>query len=308
MFVCRIRNRLIRAMAVGLALTSTPATARAACPPDSYARADLLALKARDFQVDDDEMRASLALALLDCLEDPDPALRDGVAFEALSTWMRNDLLSSATAGRILDRLLPHIAPEYPDSRGFTRPFAALALAEVARMDRLTPFLTDAQLDGMVAASVRYLPSVDDYRGFDERDGWRHGVAHGADLLLQLSLNARVGEEGLERILSALASQVAPRREHFYVYGEPERLARVVYYAASRGLRSEADWTRWLGDLTQPAPLADWSEAFQSEAGLAKRHNTAAFLTALYLLVREGDDDFSELLLPGLQEAVRRVP
>jgi len=287
---------------------SMAATVEAACPPASYARADLLALRARGFRVDDDEIRASLALALLDCLEDPDPDVRDGVAFEGLATWMRSGQLSSATAVRVLDRLLPRVAPDDPDPRGFARPFAVLVLAEVARMDRLEPFMSDEQLRTLVDASVQFLRGVRDYRGFDEREGWRHGVAHGADLMLQLSLIPRVGKEALDRILSALASQIAPDVGHFYVYGEPERLARAVYYAASRDLYSEDDWTRWFGSVTDPAPLSDWSEAFGSDAGLAKRHDTAAFLMAMYLLVGEGGGDFSARLLPGLREAIRQVP
>lgn len=293
---------------VCLAWAALASTAEAACPPDSYARADLLALKARDFQVDDAEIRSSLALSLLDCLEDPDPAVRDGVAFEALATWMRGGLLSSTTAVRILERLQPRIAPDYADPRGFARPFAALALAEVARMDRIEPFMTEGQRDGLLDASARFLRSVDDYRGFDDREGWRHGVAHGADLVLQLALNPLVDKDGLDRILAAIASQIVPGEEHFYVYGEPERLARAVYYAASRGLHSGDEWSAWLEDVTGPAPLSDWSDAFRSNAGLAKRHDTAAFLMALYLLVNEGAAEVADRMGPGLEEAIRRVP
>ena len=38
--------------------------------------------------------------------------------------------------------------------------------------------------------------SVRDYRGFDAKQGWRHGVAHGADLLLQLSRNRHAVDAG----------------------------------------------------------------------------------------------------------------
>ena len=38
----------------------------------------------------------------------------------------------------------------------------------------------------------------------------------------------------------------------------------------------------WLARLMAPAPMADWSEAYRSEAGLARRHNTRGFLLALY--------------------------
>lgn len=55
-------------------------------------------------------------------------------------------------------------------------------------------------------------------------------------------------------------------------------------------------------------PLPDWSVAFESQAVLAKVHNTGAFLQALYLLVRENDPVFADRILPPLREAIGRVP
>jgi hypothetical protein len=278
------------------------------CPPASYSRTDLLALREGGFIVADATVRESLALALLGCLGDPDPSLRDGVAFEGLSTWMRTGQLSPETASEMLDSLLPRIAPGYPDPEGFERPFVALVLSEVARMDRVTPFLPPERRDALVDGAVDFMKGVDDYRGFDERDGWRHGVAHGADLVMQLSLSPSVDEPALHRLLEALAAQVAPPGEHFYVYGEPERLARAAFWLASRDVVSEADWSDWFAGITDPAPLPTWDAAFQSQTGLAKRHDTAAFLLALHLMVSEDASEFTRRLRPGLEDAIRRVP
>jgi hypothetical protein len=44
--------------------------------------------------------RATLALGLLDCLKDPDPVLRDQVAFEAWSAWLRGKKLDERRAAR----------------------------------------------------------------------------------------------------------------------------------------------------------------------------------------------------------------
>ena len=41
-----------------------------------------------------------------------------------------------------------------------------------------------------------------------------------------LALNPAVDRAGLDRLLGAVAAQVAPRGEHSYIYGESERLAR----------------------------------------------------------------------------------
>lgn len=81
-----------------------------------------------------------------------------------------------------------------------------------------------------------------DYRGFDDRQGWRHGVAHGADLLMQLSLNPAFGKPELTRIRDAVAAQVMPAG-HAYVFGEGERMAAPIVYIARRGVFTEAEWT-----------------------------------------------------------------
>jgi hypothetical protein len=112
---------------------------------------------------------------------------------------------------------------------------------------------------------------VRDYRGFDEREGWRHGVAHGADFALQLALNPALDRAALDRLLGAIASQVVPRGGHFYVYGEPERLAAPVLYIGKRNLHDVDEWRKWFAALAEPKPLASWRDAFKSQAGLAKR-------------------------------------
>jgi hypothetical protein len=289
-------------------LAACSTTSAVTCPPPGFSRSELSTLKSQDFHLEDETQRASLALALLDCLGDPDPSMRDGLAFEALATWMRGGQLTSTTVSTIAERLLPRLRSAYPDPLGFERPFAALVLAEVARVDRIEPFLPDAERSALVDGAVGFLASIEDYRGFDDIEGWRHNVAHGADLMLQLSLNPRVGKDDLDRMLSAIATQVTPAGEHFYIYGEPERLARAVYYLASRDLQSLADWQAWFQAVADPAPLPDWSEAFASRAGLAKRHNTLSFLRSLHLLVAEGDSDVADRIGPPMMESLQRVP
>lgn len=292
------------------------AAAAAQCPPAGWSTADLEKLAEGGFAMGEESIgRDRMALALVPCLADPSPTLRDGVAYEALARWMREPGLSPATRRLLLERLLPDIEPPaeerepVPDTGGFRAPFAALVLAEVARTDRLEPFLEPAERSRLVRAAARYLTQVRDYRGFDETEGWRHGVAHGADLVLQLALNQALERRDLDLLLAAVASQVVPPVTHFYVYGESERLARAVFFIARRGLHDGEEWSAWLGALAAPGPLGDWAAAFESQAGLARRHDTRAFLLALYAMAREGGDPAVEALLrPPLVEALRAVP
>ena len=283
--------------------------AQASCPPAGWDIASLQRLRAAKFEGLAAAPRDALARSLLDCLADPHPEWRDETAFEALAAWMRAGALSTETLQHLRRELSARLVA--PDPQGFGRPFAALALAEVARVDRLKPYLTADERAQLVDAATAYLRSVSDYRGFDAAQGWRHGAAHGADLLLQLGLNPALSPTQLEAIVQAVASQVAPAGEHFYVYGEPERLARPIVYIAKRatGPGDAAYWERWLGALAAPAPLPSWDAAFKSQAGLARRHNTQAFLQVLYVMVREsGDATLQQRLLPGLVAALKALP
>lgn len=203
---------------------------------------------------------------------------------------------------------MPVLAPGFSDPEGVLQPFAAITLAEVARMDRIDPFLSDAGRAELTDAAVEYLSSIDDYRAFDATLGWRHGVAHGADLLLQLSLNPATSKLDLDRFLHAIAQQVAPAKGPAYTHGESDRLARAVFFLARRKQHSRDEWRAWFEKISAPAPLNEWREAFESEQGLIKRHNTVAFLQSLYLYVREDGAEIQHRVLEPLLEAIKRVP
>ena len=159
----------------------------------------------------------------------------------------------------------------------------------------------------MVTAAASYVRSVDDYRGFDEQVGWRHGVAHGADLLMQLAINPALDRSQLEEIVDAVASQIVPSGTHFYVYGESRRLSRPVLFVAMRGLLSSTDWADWFASVGSPQPFESWSDVYSSQAGLAKLHNTRAFAQAIYVSATANDQAELDVLRPGTLEILRQL-
>ena len=124
------------------------APALAACPPAGQGRAGLQALKAAGFAVADPAGKQALAMGLVDCLGDPDPLLRDGIAYEALSHWMRAGALDAETFRALRERL--YAVVDGGEGEGFARPFAALVLSEVARTDRVAPWMTPAERGKMI--------------------------------------------------------------------------------------------------------------------------------------------------------------
>ena len=164
-------------LAVVLLLGVFVAPARAACRPEGKTREQLEALKVLKWTVPDAAERQVLAEGLVDCLADVDPKLRDGIAYEALAHWMRAGEIDELGLRSLRDRLYAGLQADDPD--GFRRPFDALVLSEVARTDRIKSWMTPEERGAMVETASRYLESVTDYRGFDERV-WRNSTGRNA--------------------------------------------------------------------------------------------------------------------------------
>ncbi|WP_447757862.1 DUF2785 domain-containing protein [Sphingopyxis fribergensis] len=252
--------------------------------------------------------KASLADldALAACLGDPDPAVRDDFAFTVWSEGLRGRQLSDAQMRQAL-AILTKMAAGPDDAGGFRRPFAALALSEVARADRIEPFLTEAELHGLAASGAAYLRGVTDYRGFVPGEGWRHGVAHGADLLMQLALNPRLSRADADLLLGAITVQVAPAASPYYHHGESGRLARPVLFLAKRADIDDAAWAAWFKAF-HPDADTRWKEAYSSDAGLAAVHNLTAFANALYVTAAETQDPQVKRLAPLAVELLKAIP
>ena len=270
-------------------LFPTSVFSSSSCPPKGYTNEQLLQIRQYGFEIESADQRNELAVALLECMAEPDPDIRDGIAFEGLSKWLRAQSLTPESVAALYAGLIGQIQSQ-DDPNGFQQPFAALILSEVVRTDRVESWLTDQQRAELVGVTANYLSGIKDYRGFSETEGWRHGVAHGSDLVLQLVLNDQINAGQIAILVDSVASQVAPAGAVFYTYGEPGRLARAIFYAHRRGELESSKWDSWFQALADPAPFESWTAMYTSQAGLAKRHKTLAFLQARYINTSSSDD------------------
>lgn len=294
--------KLILSAAAFLLLAAAPAAAQpASCIPVGWDRPRLETLRANQFAIETTRERERFARAIAACVASPDPFLRDQIAFEGLTRMLRADQLSAPARLALTTDMLTRLRGA--DPAGFEQPFAALVLSELVRADRVTAYYTPQQRTEIVTQAAAYLSGVRDYRGYDEREGWRHGVAHGADLLMQIVLNPNFNDESYwEPIVHAVASQVAPSG-HSYIYGESERLARPIIFLAQRNVLTAEEWTGWFTQFT-----VDTDTMFASQAGLARRHNTMAFVQTIWLNARISQNTADDALLPGAEAALRALP
>ena len=109
------------------------------------------------------------------------------------------------------------------------------------------------------------------------------------------------------QIVDAVATQVAPDGAVFYIRGEPMRLARPVLFSALTGQVTSDQWQVWFEKLSDPAPLPSWQDAYTSQEGLAKVHNSRAFALALYANTSESDNPNLEPITQGARALLRAL-
>ena len=251
--------------------------------------------------------RHAAALLLVKCLGDPDPKVRDALAFEGLSRVMRSGALEQRTLSELRAALLEQL--RRPGSSAMLRSFSALTLSEIARTDRLQAWMSEAERQELIDAAAGFLTAISDYRAFSNQEGFVHAVAHGADFALQLALNPGVEKPQLDQLLTAISSQIAPGDPSVaYWAGEPDRLARAVLFIAQRKVHTDADWKAWFQTVMKPNPLPSWDAAFTSENGIRKRHNVRAFLLSVFATAITSEDAGIKQLTGPVQESLKQVP
>lgn len=279
-----------------------------ACAPLGYSTAELETLGASDFHLAPEQAQRFLEDAM-GCAGSSDPFLRDLIGYDGIMTILRGEKVDRDVVRTLTLELMETLEQpnEVVDRRygkrrgGFQASFLTLYLVEFARWDRIDPILSDVERARLVDLAAAELRDVTDYRGFDQRVGWRHHVAHAADLTLQVALNPGIDDDQRRLLAEAIVSQVNPAEIHFYVYGEPGRLALPLLYLAFGSEWSAEEMTGLLEPLK--GSVEAWEDAYNDQAALARLHNTRGFLQSI-LLRTEGQEHPN---LMALREAAQNV-
>jgi hypothetical protein len=240
-------------------------------------------VKANGLKVPDDRPLADLTSELTAMLGDPDPDVRDGIAYPTLATWIAEgvyDELLEGLGDGMAAGLGVGLGEDGTDSV-FRRSFSALVLAECIERDnaaRLVPASTIVRWGDRVAG---WFVRERDLRGFIEHKGWAHSVAHGADALASLAISEAMGRLELTVLLDVIADRLLLPTTHFLVHGETDRLARATMRILRRdlvGLDVIDPWLARLGQRARAHGLGDTDPYLV--AG-----NVQAYLRSLHLLL-----------------------
>lgn len=207
------------------------------------------------FEVPEDRDLEDLTTELTVMLGSPDPAVRDGMAFPALATWIDrgiyDDLLPGLGDGMAAGLLVG--LGERDTDTVFRRSSSALVLAECLARDNAEHLLPDGQVLDWGDRLMTWFLRERDTRGFVEGKGWAHAVAHGADALGTLASSPRLAGPELAVLLDVLSERVALPGTPPLLSGEPDRIAAAAMYVLRRNALSIEHLEVWVENLARAA-------------------------------------------------------
>lgn len=221
----------------------------------------------------------ALAPALAACLAAPDSELRDAIAYELFTYWLRNEQLTASSQTELLSALSANLTLSGNDN-SLRRSFSALILSELLRADNINAFMTTEQRSRLLELAVETLEKETDYRGLVTGIGWVHPVAHLADVLWRFALRADLTPVQSRLILRGIYSQARTQATN-YVFNEGDRLSRPVAVLLARGILPSTETVVWLRQFDSPQDGESWFDAFSCAAGLMELHNAKLFIRAL---------------------------
>lgn len=234
-------------------------------------------------QVPTERRLDDLTRELFEMLGDPDPDLRDHLAYAVLARWISegvyDDLLTGLADGAASG--LTYRLGNDGDDSVFRRSFSALVLAEAVSRDNVAGAAGREQVLTWGDRATGWFVRERDLRGFVADKGWAHAAAHGADLIGQLARSADFGLQELTVLLDVVADRLLAPTTYRLVDGEPDRLAYAVMAVLHRNTVPQKVLDPWVARL---------GAALQPGAGprSPSAHNTEMFLRCLHLQLANG--------------------
>jgi len=237
---------------------------------------DWAGVVAADFALPDADL-GPVVDDLAAALASPDPVLRDEQAYAVSVRWIVGGHLDDhlTELGDRMSRTLRH--PEIQ-----ARTFAVLVLALAVHRDITAGTADAAAVRRWRDAFADWYRSETDLRGWDERLGWLHAVAHGADALDEFGVSPRLGRADLVELLDLAATRLITPTDDLFAEQEDDRLAYAMTRLLARPELTEEDAVGWVAGIRKvletrpPGPMP------------AQIANTIRTLRCLYVMVDRG--------------------
>lgn len=199
---------------------------------------------------------------------DQDPMLRDRLIYRTFYKLIVEDkVIDEERCRRMLHQLLSdhYLFYQIQKSNGYqtvTRSFSILVIALILHRNRQLSFLTKEEFQMTKNECIRYFKEEKDVRGYDEKLGWIHAIAHCSDALEEVLLNQDINKNDCLAILT-IAANVFTNSTMIFSHEEDERFLPVIEVMLNRNFISKQEIIEWSKQLEISENYLDYKSFVQ---------------------------------------------
>ena len=230
----------------------------------------------------------SLSSNMLEQIGDTDSYLRDKLIYSTFFHLIKKEYLSHTQLLTLLlagmgEKYLLHKIHSDDEDAVFTRAFTTLLIALIIDADTNHNFLSQTDISNVKDQLILYMNNEHDFRGYVQKHGWAHSIAHASDTFEALVNSPKLETLYYEEILQTLLNKVCVH-SIYYKYEEDERIVYPIVAMLQNGLKEEA-LILALRDLVAQLPVQKQTLHIESYEFLYG--NIKSFLRSLFFRLRK---------------------
>jgi hypothetical protein len=260
---------------------------------------DLKRIEDNEYNLSEDERVKDYLDLMLKYIGDTDPELRDTLILSTLASWIEEkEYFSNEELIELLDRILSENFAFYNigcdnDDSVLRRSFSILLVSPILCAHLEKNFLDKDMILKTKNCLIKYFTEEKDLRGYDNKKGWIHALAHTADGMHLLVNCKGITEEICKEIIVAIENKLCEGKEIFSAE-EYERLANIIYYDFIKDKLLSYDYIcNWVEGLSKIVEIKDSITRFKA------RVNVKNLIRSLYfrMLHLENNEQISRTII-----------
>lgn len=230
----------------------------------------------------------SLSSNMLEQIGDTDSYLRDKLIYSTSFHLIKKEYLSHTQLQKLLlesigEKYLLYKIHSDDEDAVFTRAFTTLLIALIIDADTNHNFLSQTDISNVKDQLILYMNNEHDFRGYVQKHGWAHSIAHASDTFEALVNSPKLETLYYQEILQTLLNKVCVH-SIYYKYEEDERIVYPIVAMLQNGLKEEA-LILALRDLVAQLPVQKQTLHIESYEFLYG--NIKSFLRSLFFRLRK---------------------
>ena len=184
----------------------------------------------------------------------PNPEIRDDLVFNLFGQFIFEQLITREQLRWLIEKMNVTNPLEFrieeTGSATAYRSFSALVMGMILQVDGdqtsgYDSCLTTSERTTWMQNGIRYLTREQDRTGYDEKLGWVHAFAHGADLLGTIISHPKCTQKYVVEVLEVI-SDIFQKSQQPFMDEEEKRLGLAIFFGIESGNLSQNLLCEWM--------------------------------------------------------------